>query len=107
MASDPLLALLASIEDARELPSPQDHTPSEHPLTALKAQISQFEHTFDDVSGDDAKETSGLADELLAILERSPLSGAARKRAIDAAFRAKREPTAQNVQAILDILVGG
>lgn len=107
MASDPLAALLGTIRTAQELPAASDYTPTEDPLSALRTLVQSKGDAPKQSTLATAAPDSDLAAEIVEVLGRIPLSGPARIRALKAGLIAKRNPTPENIQAVLDILVGG
>lgn len=114
---NPLDSLYRTIEEAAEIPPPEPHVPSVDPLATLRARWTQTEDTptAPATGGMSAPQAAPGADSLEALIGREvlamigdrPLPPDARAEAVRRSAVALQNPSAENVRAILAVLVTG
>jgi hypothetical protein len=130
VAIDPIHQLQAQIDEALELPTAQPYAPSDEPMARLLRLIDDARNGREPVDPHAAQNTNtrpeppeaaaapapagapGSLDALvgqsvLAMLEARDLAGSARAEAVRRLALAMQNPTAQNLQSVLDVLLTG
>ncbi len=127
MASNPIDQIRSQIDAAATIPSAEPFFPSDHPLERLLRTIDDARNGRDVPSANEnqipaaaaaaaeaapAVVPSGGLDsvvgqQVLALLEGRALSGEARAEAVRRLALAMQNPTTQNLQAVLDVLLTG
>ncbi len=113
MAADPLESLLRQIVEATALPAPEPFIRSGDPLDRLLGQLRPGAANDDRPPAPAPAPATGggiesvLGRELLQMAASTPLPAAAREEAIRRLGVAVENPSAENVRAVLRVLVTG
>ncbi len=114
MASDPLAGLFQSIQEATVIPSPAEYRPDDNdPIFRLisaneKPVISKTSSAKSTAPRTTSTlQTDQLSERTRKAISNRPLQGPARIQAVDLALQALENPTKEQIESILEILISG
>lgn len=108
MEDDPLSALRAILESAKDVPEAAPFRASGEPLKALISTLKGEEPpvaTAPQKVGQNPARERELGREVFALIAGNPLSPNARTEAVERTLRALEDPTSENIRSILSALL--